>query len=243
MSREAVYHGIILKKQPLNEADEIITFFTQEAGKVRGMAKSVKLAKSKLQNALQGLFYVRLVLTQSSGSGTLRKIIRSEIQETFMGLRENFLAVQAGLFAAEAVYKATPDEHKNTKLFNLLLEFLRSLDHSVKSDQVVYNLVTKFEIGFLESLGFGLCLPKATSRANQVLYLTSQGGGFVRAAKENDRIEVDEGVYEAFLKLRANDFAWAAGKEINFSRELGMLLVGFIEYHLERKLYTHGLFL
>ena len=47
--REIKHTGIILKKQPLGEADELITLFTKEQGKVRVLAKSVKSAKSKLQ--------------------------------------------------------------------------------------------------------------------------------------------------------------------------------------------------
>ena len=245
MSREAVYHGIILKKQPLGDADEIITFFTQEAGKVRGVAKSVKLAKSKLQNALQGLFYVRLVLAQGSrsGSSAMHKVIRSEVLDTFMSLRGSLSATQAGLFAAEAVYKATPDEHKNTKLFKLLLDFLQSLNRLPDAGPAVYGLLAKFEIGLLENLGFGLRLPEAAGLSGQVLYFTQQGGGFAWEARENDRVKVDPGLYEAFGKLRTGDFASAAAAETGSARELGHLLAGFLEYHLERKLHARRLFL
>ena len=53
MSRETKLTGIILKKQPLNESDEIITFYTKENGKIRALAKSVKSSKSKLQQKIQ----------------------------------------------------------------------------------------------------------------------------------------------------------------------------------------------
>src|SRR5947208_3391870 len=65
MPRENTYQAMILKKQAYAEADEIITFFTFEHGKVRALAKSVKSPKSKLQQKLQALFLVQVTLSHS----------------------------------------------------------------------------------------------------------------------------------------------------------------------------------
>jgi DNA repair protein RecO (recombination protein O) len=79
MSRENTYAALVLKKQPLNEADELITVFTKEIGKLRVLAKSVKFAKSKLQYSLQSLFLVNLTVT----GGGLPKIIGVEVVNLF----------------------------------------------------------------------------------------------------------------------------------------------------------------
>lgn len=148
MSREISYTAIILKKQPLGEADEIITFFTREAGKVRGLAKSVKLMKSKLQNSLQSLFLVNLGL---SGSGSLPKIISAEVKQTFPGLRQNLDAIKRAFYASELVIKFMPDGQKNETLFNLVLDFFRYLENQPRNLDLA---LAKFKTEFLSAAGF-----------------------------------------------------------------------------------------
>lgn len=147
MSREQKYTAIILKKQAFNEADEIITFFTREAGKVRALAKSVKLPKAKLQNALQSLFLVHLTL---AGQGRLPKIISAEPKKTFSRLRHNLNSLKRAFYASELVLKFTPDGQKNEKLFVLLLELLNFLD---ADNQNIDLALAKFKAGFLSSAG------------------------------------------------------------------------------------------
>ncbi len=84
--KETNYTAIVLKKQLFNEADEIITFYTLEAGKVRALAKSIKLSKSKLQNALQSCYEVKLEL---AGKKNLKTIIGASVINPHSGLREN----------------------------------------------------------------------------------------------------------------------------------------------------------
>jgi len=147
MSREISYTAIILKKQAFGEADEIITFFTREAGKVRGLAKSVKLAKSKLQNNLQNLTLVDVSL---AGQGQLPKIIAAEAKQTFTGLRHNLDSLKRAFYASELVLRFTPDGQKDETLFALLLEFLECLDAGAGHADLA---LAKFKAGFLFSAG------------------------------------------------------------------------------------------
>ncbi|MCL5775345.1 MAG: DNA repair protein RecO [Patescibacteria group bacterium] len=244
MAREAIYHAVILKKQPFGDADEIITFFTLEAGKVRGLAKSVKLQKSKLQNVLQGLFYVRVVLAQGSGRGgaALRKIIRCEALETFMPLRENLEATKAGLFAAETVYKATPDEQKNPQMFRDLLEYLRVLSKfsgQRDSDGLIFTLHAKFQILLLENLGFGVRRPRSGPVSGGV-YFSRAGGGFAEE-RETDSIVVEPKLYDFFCVLHLAGFDKVKPAEVPLSLKLSRILGDLLEYHLERKLHSRKL--
>jgi len=151
MSREQTYHAIILKKQPYREADEIITFFTKEQGKIRGLAKSVKSPKSKLQQKLQALFYVQIRLTL----GKMPKIISAETLKVYHRLRENLAAMKIAFYATEVVLKITPDEQKNEALFNLLEGFLEFLDTQTESEILDLGLA-KFKIEILEVSGLGM---------------------------------------------------------------------------------------
>lgn len=147
MPREQSHTAIILKKQPFGEADEIITFYTRESGKVRGLAKSVKLAKARLQNNLQNLTLAEVSL---AGHGQLPKIIAAEAKKTFSGLRHNLELLKRAFYASELILRFTPDGQKDEQLFGLYLEFLEYLDSDPSGSDLA---LAKFKTGFLQAAG------------------------------------------------------------------------------------------
>src|SRR3989440_12104391 len=52
--------AIVLRTYPLREADLLVTLFTREEGKVRGVARSAKKSKRRFGGALEPLTYVRV---------------------------------------------------------------------------------------------------------------------------------------------------------------------------------------
>lgn len=245
MSREQKYTAIILKKQPFKEGDEIITLFTEEQGKLRALAKSVKLSKSKLQQKLQSLFLVEIIVSH----GQLPKIIGVEPVEVFPTLRENLTAMKMAFYCVELVLKFTADEHKNQQLFDLLADFLRFLNAT--SDEKTLGLgLTKFKLEILSASGFSITKLKAavgqginsdtfrkSPQAGGGIYFSRFKGGFSQE-KTGDAVAVVLPAYEAFLKLRAATFSGLPGllaiAPTNIG-ELQRLFSGFIEYHLERR--------
>jgi DNA repair protein RecO len=229
MPRETKYHAIILKKQPLGEADELITAFSKEAGKLRFLAKSVKLAKSKLQYALQNLFLINLRLAGAK----LPIVTGAEIVETFFRIRTHLPAAKLALYATELMVRFTADEHKNAKLFQILLNFLRFLN--AQKQQRFFSLgLAKFKIAFLEAVGLKIHFgPYLWLKEN--LVFSNKKGGFT-AGRAADGIRVSSGILEAFSAINAATFNdLSALAHLKNLRELQGLLSGFIEYQLERE--------
>ncbi|MBI3231986.1 MAG: DNA repair protein RecO [Candidatus Doudnabacteria bacterium] len=158
MSGNQKYTAIILKKQAFGEADEIITFFTRESGKVRGLAKSVKLSKSKLQNSLQCLFVVNLTL---AGRGQLPKVIAAEVTESFFSLRLKLEVLKHAFYANELALKFTADGQKNEKLFDLLLGFLKFLETNGRNLELA---LAKFKTDFLSASGWSASYHQGLAR-------------------------------------------------------------------------------
>ena len=52
--------AIVLRSYPLREADLLVTFFTREEGKLRGVARSAKKSRKRFGGALEPLTRVRL---------------------------------------------------------------------------------------------------------------------------------------------------------------------------------------
>jgi DNA repair protein RecO (recombination protein O) len=231
MSREVTYLSIILKKQPYNEGDELITVFTKEAGKLRLLAKSVKLQKAKLQSGLQQLFLVKLTLALSN----LPKIIGAEVVKPFMGLRENLAAVKRAFYASELVLKFTPDEQKNEALFNLLREFFSFLNSGAKQ-KILDLALAKFKINILQTLGLDI------STLEDSKFFSNSLGGFGNRQSADAR-QVHEPAVTLFTSLKDCRFDYLhnieVGEDIHL-QELQNLLSQFVEYQLERKVLSEG---
>lgn len=229
MPRESRYAAIILKKQPLNEGDEIITFFTKEQGKVRALAKSVKLQKSKLQQKLQVLFLVDAILS----GGKLPKIIGAEPKKVFRHIREHLAALKVAFYAIELALKFTPDEQKNEPLFNLLENFLEFLNSRHNEETLNLGLL-KFKAEILAVSGFNLRHAKNAKQA-PVFFSQNRGGFF--AEKYPDAVLVHKTAYELFLQISQSDFARLSAIKHQGQRlpEIQDLLSKFIEFQLERQ--------
>lgn len=230
MSREQTYKAIILKKSPFLEADEIITALTFEMGKVRFLAKSVKLAKSKLQNSLQSLFLCE-VRVANSRSSKLQKIIGAEPQITFSEMRENLYAVKSAFSAAELVLKFLPDEQPHPGVFNLLKIFLSYLSESLLLESECEIGLLAFKIKFLDGIGLGIRYPEKADENN--LYFENHSGGFVTSSHVG--VKVGHGSLKYFLDLKDASFK-DLPKALPEIKELTGVINQFLEYQLEREL-------
>ncbi|MFA5991556.1 MAG: DNA repair protein RecO [Candidatus Doudnabacteria bacterium] len=229
MSRETKYTGIILKKQPLGDTDELITLFTKEQGKVRVLAKSVKSAKSKLQQKLQALFFVEIRVT----IGALPKIIGVETIKTYSALRENLEGLKYAFYALEFVLKFSADEQKNEKLFGIFESFLEFLNSNPDSEILDLGLL-KFKLSALETVGFAVHYPP-DAHSDQRLSFSPASGGFSLMRGGG---AVEEQVFRLFLRLKSSRAEEIAKEKFNRQSlvRLQNLLSDFIEYQLERKL-------
>ncbi len=234
MSRENAYNAFILKKQPYGEGDELITVYTEEAGKLRVLAKSVKFSKSKLQYNLQSLFLVRL-----SVAGThLPRIIGSEAQQMYPLLRERMEAVQAALYGTELLLKFTPDEQKNEHLFLLFGKFLSFLDRLGENPAALPWGLIKYKIEFMEAIGLGV--QHNDTPAGVPLGFSMSRGGFTADDDSLDFQPVSPLVlaqYKAMLAASFDDLLKPAANTHlpqGEPAELQQLLSGFVTSQLER---------
>ncbi len=149
--------GIILKKQNYREADQILTLWTKQAGKVRCLAKGVRKPSSKLNFCLSQLGICEIELAGNHGLATL---IGAKPVRQFSSLFKNLSKAAAGFYAAELMMKITADEHPNENVFELLKDFLENLEQH--SDLDSFGLIDAFALDVARSLGFGQPQPPAT---------------------------------------------------------------------------------
>lgn len=151
------YTGVILKKHPLGEADELLTIYTREVGKLRVKARSSRKVQSRLGGYLQSLNEIEFETVRSSGmrrspaaGGGLPILISVRARALNNYLRENLKKFAYALVGIETLYRLTADEEESPQIYYALLKFLKSLGDSGDENLVV----RKFQLELLRSSGY-----------------------------------------------------------------------------------------
>ncbi len=141
--------AITLKSRKWGDADRIVTFYTKEVGKVRGVARGARRMKSRLGASLEPLTICHLNLFEKSGD-SLYRISQVDLVEPFMRFREDLGLMTAAARMVNVVGAVTPDGDPDPQLFETLEQGLRALVTS--QDPALTALL--FQIRLLGLIGF-----------------------------------------------------------------------------------------
>lgn len=202
--------GIVLKKQNYREADQIVTVWTREAGKVRVMARGLRLGKSKLAFSMQDL---SLVDFEVAGKRSLPSLISAKSRKIFPKLRDDLPKTVAAFYATELMLKMTADEQPNEDAFDLLADFLEFLNSSDISRQPAFVAVDSFSLRLMNCLGFSI------EHAQAAFKLPGNLNGTL--------IDLAECQYEDLPEL---------GLDESLAKQSHTVIKNFIEYILERNI-------
>ncbi|OGE79151.1 MAG: DNA repair protein RecO [Candidatus Doudnabacteria bacterium RIFCSPHIGHO2_01_FULL_46_14] len=147
------YTGIILKKHPFGEADELLTIFTREAGKMRCKVVSVRKPTSRLAGHLQSLNEIEFEVASSvtsRGGGSLPVLTSVRALTINNYLRQNLRKFAFALVGIETLYRLTADQQENAAAYDELRHFLRTLGESPDENLIV----RKFQLNLLAASGY-----------------------------------------------------------------------------------------
>ena len=145
------YTGIILKKHPLGEADELLTIYTKEQGKLRAKAPGTRKIKSRLAGSLQSLNEIEFETALPHGIARLPVIISVRVVRLNNFLREDLKKFACVLVGAETLYRLAPDGQESQNIYRVLLELLQDMDRN-HSLEIVMRL---FQLKLLRLFGYG----------------------------------------------------------------------------------------
>src|SRR4030043_2259128 len=115
-------HAIVIRSLNYGESDKIITFFTKEFGKLKGIAKGARRSRKRFQNAL-GLFsHLRLIFFDKEGLGLVRAE-SCDILHSFPKIKEDLKKILYGNYYLELVNEMAGEREANREAFELLLFF------------------------------------------------------------------------------------------------------------------------
>lgn len=126
-----VSEALVLRTYPLKEADLIVSFFTRDQGKLRGVAKRARRPKSSFGAGLERLSHVRMAYFQRE-SRELVNLDSCELIRSQFGLTADYAATVALDYFAEVTEQMLPAAEPNERFFRLLLAVLDYLQPPAK---------------------------------------------------------------------------------------------------------------
>lgn len=173
--------AIILRSMPYGEWDKIVTFYTLDFGKVKGIAKGAKRSQKRFGNTLEIASYVKATFFEKETSDLVR-LSHCELIRPFAGLREDINKLAWASYFIELVEQLTGERIKNKSLFKLLIVFLSLIDRGILKEEIQ----RVFEVRLLSLLGyqpeFNHCLRCRKSLSGENFFFSVREGGILCAA-------------------------------------------------------------
>jgi len=141
--------AVIIGTMNLGEADKLITFFSLDRGKLRGVAKNARKSFRRFGAGLELFTHARLHLYEKEHQDLVR-IESADIIGQHFEITGDLGRMAAGSVILELVREIAPEGERNAKAFLLLAHIL----HLLNGGADPLFLLKIFEIRFLSLLGF-----------------------------------------------------------------------------------------
>jgi DNA repair protein RecO (recombination protein O) len=167
--------AIVLRTWPIHEADQIVSLFTRDYGKIKGVAKSAARSRRRFGGALEPMTHVRASYAEKPRQELVRldsfDIVTSPLSEPVDYARAAALA-----FFAEVLEETLPDHDPQDAVFRLLVAVLGYTRNSAIWMPVTYfALWTTKLMGWLPELA--RCVHCGAPLADDPAYYHPQSDG------------------------------------------------------------------
>src|ERR687892_450750 len=115
--------SFVLRTYPLREADLVVSFFTRDAGKLRGVARRARKPKSPFGAGIERVSHVKMWYVARENRD-LVNLDRCELIHSQMGIVGDYGACVVLDYLAEVSEHLLPANEPNERFFRLLLAVL-----------------------------------------------------------------------------------------------------------------------
>jgi len=243
-----VSEAFVLRTYPLREADLVVSFFTRDQGKLRGVARRARRPKSAFGAGLERLSHVRVAYYQRETRELVNldscELIRSQFE-----LVSDYAAGVALDYIAEICEHLLPPEESNDKFFRLVTAVLDSVHQSADRQAAVWRAVTYFSLwavrlsGWLPALDACLACGSALEHTDRAFFSRVRTGlicDHCRRASGGGSWELtapSRALAATMLRqpvMQIPETGWSAETALDLRR----FLVQQVETHVERRLIT-----
>lgn len=150
MEQDVKLRCIVLRSRDYKEADQLLTLYSLEQGKLTALAKGVKKTESRLRSGLLLFSHTEVVLTQGRAFPI---VTGASAVSAFAALREDFARMSYAGYCAELLDQVIAEGQPDPDLFRLVLETFHLLEHMDP-----WLAARQLEVRLLRQQGYGLDL-------------------------------------------------------------------------------------
>jgi len=179
VAREISTHAFVVRTRPHGESDRLVTFITEEHGKLTGIAKGARNSRRRFAGTLEPFVHVRAVF-QVRPHSDLVFLHRSELVAALWTFTTDLARYVAGSYVLELADRMVLGRESGGDVYRLVREALEDIDRGGASDAVlgVYELRLLAASGYEPSLdACRRCGRRADGTTS--LYLVPERGGFL----------------------------------------------------------------
>jgi DNA repair protein RecO (recombination protein O) len=206
----------VLRTYPFREADLIVSFFTRDQGKLRGVARRARKPKSAFGSGLERLSLVNLSYSQKE-TRELVNLNSCDLLQSQFDLLSDFDASVALDYIAEVSEHMLPPHEPNERFFRLLATVLGYMH--TRAPGAIWTAITYFSLWATRLSGF---LPELATQPERNL---SESSRHLAAAMLRTHI----------TELPAH--SWNKDTALDLRR----FLIRQMEEHVERRFHTPAL--
>jgi DNA repair protein RecO (recombination protein O) len=141
--------SFILQTYPFREADLVVSFFTRDQGKLRGVARRARRPKSSFGSGLERLSHATVSYYQKENR-ELVSLNSCELLHSQFALAANYESSVALDYLAEVTEQLLPPNEANERHFRLLIAVLEHL----RADGNAWTTATYFGLWAVRLAGF-----------------------------------------------------------------------------------------
>ncbi len=174
--------AIVLRTRVHGESDKIVTFLTQDWGKITGIAKGAKRSRRRFVNVLEPFTHIRLRF-RPSRSDELAFILGCELVQTFRRPSQDIHRFALASYMVELTDVMVAGREAGQEIYTLLLHGLVSLEESSPLPALflpAFELRLLVEVGYAPNLSSccicGTSLPLRTTDGPTLPFSPSLGG-------------------------------------------------------------------
>ncbi len=234
--------AILLRRQNLRETSLILTFYTRDFGKVKGIVRGVRGPRQQYAGGNLEIFAHDEIVFYETKKNGVSTISQCDLLEFFNPIRKSLPRLAYAAYIVELLDSVTPLSDPNPEIFELLLNSLKLL----ATESSARRIGRIFEIKLLAMLGL---MPSLKTCANcsgavdaEAHFSVRHGGMICKKCFNIDREArpILPGTMKFIEHIRGLPFEKVERVKVaeRVGKELEDILRKFLDYHIERKLKT-----